>query len=259
MKKLISTLLIGLFILSLILIGKNIFQRQASENLVTDIRDIRNTIEEQNLREDMKGKVHGQDNLSQNPVEEEIEEFKPEITIGLNQNAPLMASIENYVGWVAINNTRIDYPVVKYEDNDFYLNHGYDMKENVAGAIFMDRRNLGNVFDNHTILYGHYMKNGTMFTDLNLYLEADFFKENPLIQFKDLYKTYEYEVIAAYYVSADDYVLPYDLDENILEGMLAKSLFETNYTYQPSDRFLTLSTCNYILDNGRMILHAVMK
>ncbi|MCH4886717.1 class B sortase [Acidaminobacter sp. JC074] len=176
-----------------------------------------------------------------------------------NPNIDLINEIENYVGWIQIKNTRINYPVVKAKNNDYYLNHNYDLEENIAGAIFMDRRNLANEFDKHTIIYGHYMKNGSMFTDINNYLQEDFFNENKILSFKDLYNDYEYEVISAYYVSADDYILDYEINDEVVNKFISNSLFKTDYQYQNGDRILTLSTCNYILNNGRMIVHAVKK
>lgn len=219
---------------------------EESQNVVSNLEDIRNDLNETSYKEA----------YISTPV---ISEIKTQpITIEENKEKKLIEEIENYVGWIEIENTKINYPVVKGDDNDFYLNHNYDLSKNVAGSIFMDRRNLGNKYDEHTIIYGHYMKNGTMFTNLNLYLEEDFYKDNQLIYYRDLFNSYTYKVISAYYVSANDYTLAFEIDEEIIDDFMSRSLYTTEYSYSKDDRFLTLSTCNYILNNGRMIVHAVL-
>jgi len=197
--------------------------------------------------------------ISEETIEEEPMLLNNQIiTISDNKNIPLLNKIEDYTGWIKIDNSKIDYPVVKGKDNAFYLDHNYNKEKSDAGAIYMDRRNLGNTYDKHTIIYGHNKKDGSMFTDLNKYLKKDFFKTNALISFEDLYNTYEYEVISAYYISADDYTIAFELDEATVNSYLDQSLHESSYTYDEKDRFLTLATCNYIVNNGRMIVHAVL-
>lgn len=180
------------------------------------------------------------------------------ITISDNKNIPLLNEIEDYTGWIKIDNSEIDYPVVKGKDNEFYLDHNYKKEKSDAGAIFMDRRNLGNQYDQHTIIYGHNMKEGIMFTDLNKYLDQDFFKTNNIVSFDDLYNDYNYQVISAYYISANDYTIEFDLNEETINSFLERSLHTSDYEYNSEDRFLTLATCNYILNNGRMIVHGVL-
>lgn len=180
------------------------------------------------------------------------------ITIGDNENIPLLKEIEDYIGWIKIDNSNIDYPVVKAKDNEYYLDHNYQKEKSDAGAIFMDRRNLGNTYDDHTIIYGHNMKNGTMFKDLNKYLEKSYFENNKIISYKDLYNDYKYQVISAYYVSADSETIPFELKKENINAFLKRSLYKSNYEYNAKDRFLTLATCNYLVDNGRMIVHAVL-
>jgi sortase B len=206
-----------------------------------------------------------QSDQEENIIEESIENYTLKETttdtkyeINKNINIDLLEDIPNYVGWIELPNTQINYPVVKGDDNDFYLNHGYDLEENIAGSIYMDRRNIGNRFDQHTIIYGHHMNNGSMFTDLNKYLKEDFYYENDTIYYNDLYNSYTYKIISAYYISADSYELTYDIDADVIDDFISRSLYKSNYVYHEADRFITLSTCNYILDNGRMMVHGVL-
>lgn len=201
-----------------------------------------------------------------NPViiSEPVIEEKPLVinnkpfTIRDNKNTTLLNDIEDYTGWIKIDNTKIDYPVVKGKDNQFYLDHNYKKEKSDAGAIFMDRRNLGNKYDKHTIIYGHNMRNGSMFKDLNKYLNESFFNNNALITFEDLYKDYKYQVISAYYISADLETIAFEINEETIHSFIKRSLHSSDYEYDENDRFLTLATCNSILDNGRMVVHAVL-
>lgn len=176
-----------------------------------------------------------------------------------NPNKALLDEIEDYVGWIEVNDTKINYPVVKTIDNEFYLDHDYYKQENVAGAIFMDRRNLANTFDKHTIIYGHRMNNGSMFTDLDLFLDENYIETNPTILYKDLFKSYEYELLSAFIVSADDYILPYEINQTVIEDFLSRSVYDLDYDFNSNHRFITLSTCNYDVDNGRIIVVGVLR
>jgi len=197
--------------------------------------------------------------ISEEVIEDESVLINSEpIIISDNKNIPLFNEIEDYTGWIKIDNSKIDYPVVKGKDNEFYLDHNYKKEKSDAGAIFMDRRNLGNQYDQHTIIYGHNMKNGSMFKDLNKYLDESFFKTNALISYEDLYNDYNYKVISAYYISANDHTIAFDLNEETINSLLDRSLHSSDYEYSSDDRFLTLATCNYILSNGRMIVHGVL-
>lgn len=265
MKKLISTVFLMTFIFSIIMVGGYLFQTNQSQNVISDLQMIKDS-----YKEDTKTNIIGKEVKEENQVKEEsqiitleeeqslIEGNEQTYLFDDNPEKAIFDEIENYVGWITIDDTYINYPVVKYQDNEFYLNHGYDLKENIAGAIFMDRRNLGNQFDKHTIIYGHRMKNNTMFTDLNLYLDESFFKENQLIVFRDLYNTYTYKVFSAYNISADDYILSYDIDDGVINNFKGISKHFDEHIYAEDNRYLTLSTCNYEFDNGRMLVHAVL-
>ena len=241
MKKLVSVLFLLMAFFSIFLLASNIKERIKSHNVVNEIREIKSTTEKIETKKEAKKTTYQFSSYV----------FKE------NSQTDLINAIEDYVGWVSIEDTNMDYPIVKAEDNLFYLDHDFYKQENVAGAIFMDRRNLGNAFDQHTLIYGHNLKNGGMFTNLNLYLKEDFYNEHQEITFTDLYGASTYQVISAYYVSADDFELPFEVNETSVEAMISSSLFDSPYTYSVDDRFLTLSTCNYILNNGRMVVHAV--
>ncbi|WP_025847499.1 class B sortase [Paenibacillus ehimensis] len=166
-------------------------------------------------------------------------------------------------GWIRIGNTAIDYPVVQGEDNAYYLNRNYKGEESGAGSIFLDFRNdIGKVQPN-TVIYGHRMKDGSMFGDLKKFLKEDFFRENLVFQYDTLYHSYRAEVFSVYPATADlDYIRTGFESEReykaFLQTLQERSLYKTDTVLGADDRILTLSTCDYTLDpaKGRLVIHA---
>lgn len=166
-----------------------------------------------------------------------------------------------FMGWIRIPETKVDYPFVRSQDNQDYLYKDFNNKFSEAGTIFMDYRNLGNFNDRHSILYGHNMRNGTMFHALRYYKDLRFSQANPVIEFSGLYETKQYRVFSVYEISADDYSLPVTFSDqeyaDYLKTLHAKSLHPSTVPLNPKSQLLTLTTCSYGVDNGRFIVHAL--
>jgi len=162
------------------------------------------------------------------------------------------------VGWITIPNTRIDYPFVIAEDNDFYLRRNIYKQQAVAGSIYMDYRCAKDFTDSNTVIYGHNMKNRSMFGDLRLFADPGFFESNATgtLFVKD--NTYELEIFAYMVVRFDD-KLVYDpsSDREQLIGYAQKC---TSRYREPAalGNIVTLSTCAYNYDGARMVLLAVI-
>lgn len=178
-----------------------------------------------------------------------------------NSSRDWLSINSHYMGWIRIPGTKVDYPFVRSQDNKDYLFRDFKNKFSEAGTIFMDYRNLGNFNDRHSILYGHNMRNGTMFHNLRYYKDIGFIKAHPLIEFSGLYETKKYRVFSVYEVSADDYALPVDFSDpeyaDYLKSLLSRSIHPTIAELDPKLQLLTLTTCSYGLDNGRFIVHAL--
>lgn len=173
---------------------------------------------------------------------------------------------DDFVGWIKIEGTEIDAPLLQYTDNYFYLSHDIDKNPSDAGAIYIDYKNLGNFYDTHMAIYGHYMTNGTIFHDLHKFKSKDFYEAHPLIKISGLHETYTYEIFSVHIVSADDYYLYFDLtDEWLVEyakhfkrlSMYDKALQNPAILENPEQlRLITLVTCTYEFDNARLLIHA---
>lgn len=165
-------------------------------------------------------------------------------------------------GWIEITDTNISYPVVQGEDNDYYLTHDFKGERSKAGSIFMDFRNqIGETFDKNIVLYGHRMKDGTMFAGLRAYLKQDFFDKHRVFRFETLYEEYEAEVFAVYRTTTSfDYIRTSFADNreflNFVDEIKERSIYKTDTTIGANDVILTLSTCDYLLDaeEGRLVL-----
>lgn len=164
------------------------------------------------------------------------------------------------VGWVKIKDTKIDYPVLQAKDNNYYLNHNIHRKHAKAGSIFMDYRNKRDRTDKNTIIYGHHMKDGSMFKDLVKYKDKDFLKAHPIIELDTLKKITKWEIFSMYVTDTDfDYNRTYFAGDEEYEVLLreiqSRSIFKTDIEVTKEDKILTLSTCTYEFDNARFTVH----
>ncbi len=167
-------------------------------------------------------------------------------------------------GWIAIPGTVVDYPLMQTKDNSTYLTTAWDGSYNAAGSIFLERRSSADFSDFNTIVYGHYMKNGTMFGALHQFKDADFLAAHSKVYITDGEMLRRYEIYAAYEaeVVSDTYRLIFENEEQ-KESFLArgteKTIVLTELTPTTQDKILTLSTCT---GNGRYetrwVLQAVL-
>lgn len=123
------------------------------------------------------------------------------------QLAEVRAQNTDAVAWLQIPGTRIDDPVVCGSDNEFYLKHDYLGNKDIAGAIYQDFRNAGTFSGRHSILYGHNMKDGSMFHNLRYFKEEDFARKNNRIVLETLDGMTEWQIFASYVMTTDFYVI----------------------------------------------------
>jgi len=190
-------------------------------------------------------------------TKEVLEEYKNL----LNKNKKL-------IGWVKIDDTNIDYPVLQTSDNEYYLDHNMNQEYDRNGSIFMDKDCDVLKPSTNFILYGHHMKSGQMFGKLNLYEKESYFKDHQYIQFDTIYEKGTYQVMYVFrsrVYSEQDIVFKYyqfidalseqEFDSNMQE-MAKLSLYDTGVTAQYGDQLLTLSTCDYQEQDGRFVVVA---
>ncbi|MCC3863250.1 class B sortase [Terrisporobacter petrolearius] len=168
----------------------------------------------------------------------------------------------DYKLWISVEGTNIDYPVVQGSDNDFYLNHDFNKNYLPAGSIFLDYRNTLEK-DSNSVIYGHHMKNSTMFGQMEKFKDEDFFKNNKIITLKTDNTTYIYEIFAIGVYDADFGYNKVNFNNkedfnNFISKILSKSMYSRNIVTS-KDQILTLSTCSYEYDNARIAIFGVKK
>ena len=170
-------------------------------------------------------------------------------------------------GWIIIPDTDISYPIVQGTDNEFYLTHTFLKAENYAGAIFMDYQADRTFKDFNTFIYGHNVKHGTMFAELENFKDASFYEAHPYIYLFTPDGNYRCEVVSMY--STTDQSASYTTytgdEENYLKYVdLVKGLAENirEVDVKGSEHMITLSTCSYErggeASDARYLLHAKM-
>lgn len=180
-----------------------------------------------------------------------------------NFSEDLIKINEDYKMWIEVPNTNINYPVVQGQDNDFYLSHDFNKKESSSGAIFIDYKNNIDK-DKNIIIYGHNMKNKSMFQNLMKFKDEEFWKENNKIILTIDGKTYEYEIFSSYISNAKDIDLKTNFENDdeylkYIDDIKKRSIFHRDMNIKSNDRIITLSTCSYEKDDARMIIHGRLK
>lgn len=199
----------------------------------------------------------------------------PNVTFpdGMNPKfADLYVRNPDMVGWLTIENTNINFPIVKGKTDEDYLHKSFDGKETKYGNPFMASRNNPKDLDLNTVIHGHNMRTGSQaFSNLRQYRTVDGFKEHPVIKFSTLYKDYSWKVYAVFLTNSfkdDDngYIFNYlfgniNSEQNYKDYIAEldkRKLYTTGVDIKSTDRILTLSTCEYDWDGARLVVVARM-
>ena len=167
------------------------------------------------------------------------------------------------VAWLFIDGTQINYPVVHGDDNDFYLKHQFDGQYNSAGCLFLDVENNGSFQQENQIIYGHYMKNQSMFHNLTNYKQQSYFDEHPEGWLVTPTGAYSFQIFSGYVsdVFGDAWRTEFSKDEYVewLGECRERSVFISDVVPDSECKVLTLSTCSYEFENARFVLHAIIQ
>ena len=241
---------------------------------IAEVRDIITTRKMQQMASQVQKNEQTQEKNTQKKSEEqsgskvkEDTKVDPATLSVLPDYESLLQQNGDMVGWITIDDTSINYPVVQ-KDNTYYLDHSFEGKTNSNGSIFVDERcDLVNPTTN-TIVYGHNMKSGMMFGSLKNFLQAEYVQSHNIIHFNSLYEYHDYEIVAVclsevQYQDESDYRY-YDFISAETEADLQKFIQNVNElavygdgnSLTLDDKILTLSTCNSYTEDGRLFLVA---
>lgn len=195
------------------------------------------------------------------------EEEDAELTV-LEEYETLYNKNKRLIGWLKIEDTNIDYPVLQTTDNVYYLDHNFEQEYDRNGSLFLDAECDIVHRNTNLIIYGHHMRSGKMFGNLNKYSSESYCKEHPTIQFDTIYEKGTYQVMYVFrsrIYNEDEIVFKYyqffdavsekEFTSNMQE-MAALSLYDTGVTASFGDELLTLSTCDNSETDGRFVVVA---
>lgn len=165
------------------------------------------------------------------------------------------------LGWILIPGTKINYPVLQGEDNDYYLEHTWKKEANYMGSIFLECGNSPDFTDYNTVIYGHNLRSGAMFTAVRQYMNQKFYQEHPHVYLVTEEGIFRYDIFSSYLAALDG--LTYGMVMNqettrqsFLDYALEKSVIETSVVPAVTDSVITLSTCSGRGYSSRWVVHA---
>ena len=171
----------------------------------------------------------------------------------------LLAQCQDIVAWIYCENTVINYPIVRGQDNDYYLHRFIDGSYNGGGTLFLDFKCNKDFSDPNSIIYGHHMNDGSMFASISKYRNDGYYAEHPVLYLNTPEQNYRIDVFAAFMTDADSdtYTIGFPDDASCqrwLDRMAAQSDFQTNVQLSPEDHVITLSTCSYEYYDARYVV-----
>lgn len=242
-RNIILLILIFIFLFSFINLVRWSIYNKKSSNMAKSLKEkyFSENIDIENIKNDNASNIN---KIFPNPINfEELQKINDEV-----------------IGWIRIQNTDIDYPIVQTQDNEYYLHKDINKKYSTCGWIFMDYKNTNNFIDKNTVLYGHNIKSGLMFYDLQKILDNKL-GNNITIEIFTPNEKLEYRVYSCYMEAPEDYATKSNLVEetavqDYIKEMLDRSQIAYNIVPDKTDKLITLSTCDSSGKN-RIIVHGV--
>ena len=200
---------------------------------------------------------------TENEGETSTEKEEPEIPWYQLVSVDLKGLQKKYpevVGWLYFENEKISYPIMQAADNEKYLDMTYDGKKSTSGSIFMDRKNMSDFSDVHTIIYGHNMKNLGMFGKLKYYKTIEgYYEDHQYFQVFCGNQVLRYRIFAYEEVGVDSFVYQEEFTSGrvLANKLVANSMINEGIYFKDTDKIITLSTCTAD-DDHRFIVCAVL-
>lgn len=203
---------------------------------------------------------------------EKLKDLTSETDVGKGKEKPENFAVDfaelkkinpDITGWIRFEHMDISYPIVQGRDNDYYLTHSFYKEEIKCGSIFIEAENALDFSDDNTFIYGHNMKDKSMFAKLNTFQDEQIYRENPefLIYTED--EIYRYSIFSCYQadVSWDSFIYQFADEEQYgewLQKMKERSRYDTGVTPQKEQKTVTLMTCTAAGDEYRFLVHGVL-
>ena len=223
-----------------------------------------------NMEYEQLAELKGSDALVTNQSSNNFSIHKTSVRLPdvLDEYKTLYEKNKKLIGWLKIDDTIIDYPVMQTSDNEYYLDHNFNQEYDKNGSLFLDCDCSVYPQSTNLIIYGHHMKSGQMFGQLQKYAKESYGEKHSVIQFDSIYEKAEYQVMYVFrsqVYNEDDLVFKYyqfinanseEEFNSYMKEMEAMSLYDTGVTANYGDSLLTLSTCDHSQTDGRFVVVA---
>lgn len=271
MKKILLTFFSIILLGSIIYIANNQYKNNAEEKRLEELQQniVKNPENVDIAKEQPEETTEIVKNEEKDAEENGKEKQKEEQSV-LPEYEQLYNENQDLIGWIKIEDTPIDYPVMQtFDDPTFYIHRDWNKNESTYGLPLIDGRCT--LESENIIIYSHNMKNGKMFGSLKKYKERSFFDEHQIIEFDTIYEKAEYQIISvslaqAFYdeVPNEDEFVYYDYIEldtkerfqEYIDQIKENSLYDTGITAEYGDSLITLCTCSYHVKDGRLLVVA---
>lgn len=247
----------GNVVLGMLVISFAVFTILLARNILLQSRELREIRDLQEHVRDVR-EIH----YTQYKTEELTEEVKTEI---LPEYKELVKKNPDLAGWIHIGGTNIDYPVMQtLEVPEYYIHRDFAGKNSYAGMIFVGGGNIM-VEAEPLFLYGHNMKNGTMFSDLLKYQKKEFWEKNSIILLDTLLEHREYKIFSSFYAAESDWELAdgifytYKANKDFGRRVKERGIYETDIVPKQNQSLLILVTCSYHRKDGRFVVVGVLQ
>lgn len=248
------------------LLNSIVIERQSGDNQneIMEEEKQQGTEDVNQIEENNQNSTRNDGNVDNQENEEQGENVVTERMLKVEK---LQEKNEDIVGWIEIEDTNINYPVLQGEDNEYYLTHNYKKETSQKGSIFLTKDYDWDLPSTNLLIYGHNIMNGQMFQNLLKFADEEFYKEHPVIRFTTQNEDKEYEIISAFksrvfYKSEQNVFRYYDFvnAENeeeyneFVKNAKEASLYDIEKTAKYGDQLITLVTCSYHTEDGRFVV-----
>lgn len=207
--------------------------------------------------------------LQETQSTEDNSQIEEEPVAILEEYAILYSMNPDLVGWIKIDGTKIDYPVMQSKDNeDYYLSHNFQRESDSKGALFIDAESSIMPKDQNLVIFGHNRRDNSILGTLDYYLDKEFYEKYPTLEFDTLYEKGNYEIVAVVKTAVKQqeesgfrYYWFHNYEEEsefqkFLDFIEENQIYDTGKDLVYGDTTIMLSTCEYTVDNGRLVVIA---
>ena len=274
MRSILIIICLGVMLFSLWKLWGIVSEYRASRNAYDDLagKYVKVEVIEPELKKPVLSDGAGNDTSAKKETVTEAAEETADETAHVPAEESIMITVDfptlveecpDVVGWIYSPGTPINYPIVQSDDNEYYLHRLLDGSYNKGGTLFIDSYNQPDFSDWNTFLYGHNMRDNSMFGTVDNYRQKDYYGKHPVMYLLTPEKNYVIELVAGCTIPADSAVyrmLNTVEDRDALVAELSRSSsFKANVELGEDDKLITLSTCVYDYDNARYVVVGVLK